>query len=99
MYKPLPLYLTIKPSTIEGLGLFTLENIDNNFRIGITHVMDTRFQDGYIRTPLGGFFNHSEEPNCKVVYEGDFIFLETIRKIQSGEELTARYTLYNPIKK
>jgi hypothetical protein len=99
MYKPLPPYLTIKHSIIDGLGLFTLENIDSNFRIGITHVMDTRFQEGYIRTPLGGFFNHSEEPNCKVVYEGDFIFLETIREIKSGEELTARYTLYNPIKK
>ena len=99
MYKPLPTYLTIKSSKIEGLGLFTLEDIDNNFRIGVTHVRDDRFQDGYIRTPLGGFFNHSENPNCKVVYENDFIYLETIREIKSGEELTAKYTLYNPIKK
>lgn len=99
MYKPLPTYLTIKLSKIEGLGLFTLEDIDDDFRIGVTHVRDDRFQDGYIRTPLGGFFNHSENPNCKVVYENDFIYLETIREIKSGEELTAKYTLYNPIKK
>lgn len=99
MYKPLPLYLTIKISNIEGLGLFTLEDIVNNFRIGVTHVRDDRFQDGYIRTPLGGFFNHSENPNCKVIHEGDLIFLETIRKINKDEELTAKYTLYNPNKK
>lgn len=99
MYKPLPPYLTIKNSNIEGLGLFTNENIDNNFRIGVTHIKDNRFEDGYIRTPLGGFFNHSETPNCKVVYEGDFIFLETIREINNGEELTAKYTLYNPLMK
>ena len=99
MYKPLPPYLLIKSSDIEGLGLFTKEDIDSNFRIGITHVRDDRFENGYIRTPLGGFFNHSETPNCKVVYEDDFIFLETIREIKSGEELTATYTLYTPKKK
>ncbi len=97
-YRPLPEYLTIKTSNIEGLGLFALDNIDPNFRIGVTHVRDFRFPDGYSRTPLGGFFNHSEKPNCKVVYEGDFIFLETIREIKAGEELTASYTFYKPKK-
>jgi hypothetical protein len=100
MYRPLPEYLTIRSSEIEGLGLFTKDRIDSSFRIGITHVKDTRFQDSYIRTPLGGFFNHSSEsPNCKVVYEDDFIFLETIREISPNEELTARYTIYTPIRK
>ncbi len=97
MYKPIPSYLTISKSSIEGLGLFATEDIDSNFRIGITHILDTRFENGYSRTPLGGFFNHSLEPNCKVVYEGDFIFLETIKEIKSGDEITATYTLYNPI--
>lgn len=96
-YKPLPEYLTIKPSDIEGLGLFTLTDIDNDFTIGVTHVQDNRFPDGYIRTPLGGFFNHSETPNCEVVTDGDFIKLHTIRDIKAGEELTATYTLYKPL--
>ena len=95
-YKPLPSYLIIKESSIEGLGLFTTTNIDNNFRIGTTHILDTRFPNGYSRTPLGGFFNHSETPNCKVVYDGDFIYLETINEIMAGEELTAKYTFYTP---
>jgi hypothetical protein len=98
-YKPLPEYLTIKNSTIHGLGLFATDNIDANFRIGVTHVKDVRFPDGYCRTPLGGFFNHSDTPNCKVVHEDEFIFLETLSEIKSGEELTATYTLYNPEKK
>jgi hypothetical protein len=95
-YKPLPEYLTIKESIIHGLGLFATDEIDPNFRIGVTHIQDMRFPDGYIRTPLGGFFNHSDTPNCKVVHEGEFIFLETIQRIMPGEELTATYTLYNP---
>lgn len=96
MYKPLPKYLTIKQSNIEGLGLFATDDIDSNFRIGVTHIKDMRFENGYSRTPLGGFFNHSDTPNCKVVYEEDFIFLETIRQIKCGEELTVTYTFYNP---
>ena len=96
MYKPLPEYLTIKNSAIEGLGLFSKSIIKSNIRIGITHIKDERFENGYSRTPLGGFFNHSDEPNCKVVYEGDFIYLETIKTINNNEELTACYTFYNP---
>jgi len=97
-YRPMPKYLTIKPSHIEGLGLFAIDNIDSDFRIGVTHIRDNRFQDGYSRTPLDGFFNHSETPNCRVVYEDDFIFLENIKEIKEGEELTVQYTFYNPNK-
>lgn len=98
MYRPLPDNLTIKESTIEGLGLFTTTDINSDEIIGITHIKDDRFQDGYIRTPLGGFFNHSETPNCYVKTEDDMIRLITIREIKAGEELTASYTLYNPKK-
>lgn len=98
MYKPLPDYLTIKESSIEGLGLFTTSKVPGNLRIGITHIKDTRFENGYSRTPLGGFFNHSETPNCRVVYDGDFIYLETIDDLDENVEITAYYTLYNPIK-
>jgi len=98
MYKPLPEILTIKDSGIHGLGLFTLEDIEKNINLGITHVKDLRFENSYIRTPLGGFFNHSESPNCFVYEEGDFLYLITLKNIQAGEELTAEYTLYNPEK-
>ena len=62
MYRPLPNELTIKNSPIEGLGLFATEDIKVNTFIGITHIRDEQFENKYIRTPLGGFYNHSNDP-------------------------------------
>ena len=62
MYRPLPKELTIKNSPIEGLGLFTIKDIKANTFIGVTHIRDEQFENKYIRTPLGGFYNHSNDP-------------------------------------
>ena len=67
MYKPLPSCLTIQKSPIEGLGLYATKNIKTNTFIGLTHIKDGKFENGYIRTPLGGFYNHSNEPNVRRV--------------------------------
>jgi SET domain-containing protein len=93
-YRPLPRNLTIKQSGIEGLGLFSLVDYPENSEFGISHIKDERFEGGYIRTPLGGFFNHSDSPNCEAYIDGDFIRLRSIKKILEGEELTVRYWLY-----
>ena len=63
MYKPLPKQLTIKKSPIEGLGLYATEDIEKNSYIGVTHIRDEQFENKYIRTPVGGFYNHSNDPN------------------------------------
>ena len=63
MYRPLPDGLTIKNSPIEGLGLFATINIKKNSFIGLTHIRDEMFEGKYIRTPLGGFYNHSKDSN------------------------------------
>ena len=62
MYRPLPEGLTIKNSSIEGLGLFAINIIKKNTFIGVTHIRDEQFENKYIRTPLGGFYNHSNDP-------------------------------------
>ena len=62
MYRPLPDGLTIKNSPIEGLGLFATKEIKAHSFIGVTHIRDEQFENKYIRTPLGGFYNHSNEP-------------------------------------
>ena len=98
MYRPLPDELTIKHSPIEGLGLFATKEIKANTFIGITHIRDEQFENKYIRTPLGGFFNHSTKPNCKAIYNGDFIKIITVTNINSGDEITVDYTKHDWIK-
>jgi len=98
-FEPLPSNITIKRSSIHGLGLFAAKNILPKTELGISHVKDKRFSHGYIRTSLGGFFNHSEKPNCEAKYAEDFIKLKTITAINSGEEITVDYRKHDWIKK
>ena len=79
MYRPLPHYVTIKKSPIEGLGLYATEDIKANSFIGLTHIQDNSFENGYIRTPLGGFYNHSNNPNVRRVVS------DQLPKLKSGE--------------
>ena len=65
MYRPLPEGLTIKKSPIEGLGLYAANDIGTNVYVGLTHILDERFENNYLRTPLGGFYNHSDNPNVQ----------------------------------
>lgn len=107
MYRPLPDSITIKNSEIEGLGLFATKFIPKFTNLGQTHIYNPDYQDSYIRTPLGGFFNHSENPNCKIVESGQIVEIDgvnrgtifsliTINDINPGDEITAFYTLYQP---
>jgi hypothetical protein len=96
VYRPLPPYLTIKQSSVDGLGLFAVEPIKKSINIGISHVKDIHFANGYIRTPLGGFVNHNNTPNCRTSLEGRLVYIITTTDIKAGEELTLKYTFYNP---
>ena len=80
MYKPLPTQLTIKNSQIEGLGIFATEDIKKNTFLGITHIRDEQFENKYIRTPLGGFYNHSNDPNVIRMVS------DTLPKLKFGDE-------------
>ena len=99
MYKPLPESVTIKASGIHNLGLFADQNIKQGTNLGITHI---KVADKIIRTPLGGFINHANEPNCTKVElhaNGHEPFrkrwsLVTTQDIKKGEEITLRYTFY-----
>jgi len=101
MYRPLPSGLTIKDSPIEGLGLFSTIDIKKDAFIGITHIRDEQFENKYIRTPLGGFYNHSNDPTVtRMVSDvlprlkfGDIIDLSMSgKKIKDGE--TDRENMY-----
>jgi len=96
MYKPLPESITIKQSGINGLGVFAEQKIMQGTNLGMSHI---KLDDQIIRTPLGGFINHSNTPNCtKAELKGDKYKkwnLITIQDIKKGEEITLRYTFYN----
>jgi len=98
MYKPLPDGLTIKESKVQGLGLFATKDFDEDVVLGIVHIKNKNFPHGYIRTALGAFYNHSNDPNCKNLagfwHQLPVKYIVTTRKIKAGEELTAKYTLY-----
>ena len=86
----------MKDSPIACKGLFALEDIPNDVYLGISHVV---VDDTIMRTPLGGFVNHSEEPNCVKEFEteewGQIYHMRTIKEIKKGEELFLKYTFYS----
>ena len=103
MYKPLPKELRLGFSKIHDIGIFAKESISKGTNLGMTHL---QFGENLVRTPLGGFLNHSETPNCEKVklyftsedkkpaYNFTKWNLVTTKDIKEGEELTLRYTFY-----
>jgi len=104
MYKPLPESLTIKTSGVHGLGLFAAQKIMHGTNLGMSHL---KIGDTIFRTPLGGFINHSNTPNCVKAelrmtaqdmqghrYDYKKWNLIVSQDVKEGEELTVRYTFY-----
>lgn len=96
-YHPLPKCLEIRKSPIQGVGLFATERIPAVTNLGITHY---QFLTELIRTPLGGFYNHSTAPNCQKIEDWNSklacntYHLFTLRDIEIDEEITVKYTFY-----
>ena len=95
-YQPLPDSLHIGDSKIHGQGLVASENIPMGTDLGISHY---RKGDDVIRTPLGGFINHSEDPSAtrkqiRIEPYWDKWNVTTIKDIKKGEEITLKYTMY-----
>ena len=99
-YHPLPSGLMIADSRISGQGLFTTRRFVTGTELGISHY---RIDGMYIRTPLGGFINHAEKPNCersqiRIRPGFDKWNLVVVEDIEEGEELTLKYKMYDPKK-
>ena len=91
-YKPLPDNLELRPSEIHGYGVFALEDIPAGEMLGLSHINAPEL----IRTPLGGYINHSMNPNCIRILEGNRWYLQSIADISDGEEITLMYKGYKP---
>ena len=99
-YNPLPSGLTVTDSRISGQGVFTTRRLVAGTELGISH---WRVEREFIRTPLGGFINHADEPNCvrnqlRIRPGFDKWNLVVIEDIEEGCELTLKYKLYVPEK-
>ena len=96
MYQALPKCLHIKDSPVAGQGIFAKEDIDAMMYLGISHVV---VDEDIMRTPIGGFVNHSDDPNCTKDLEemewGRIYHMRTIKQIKKGEELFLKYTFYS----
>ena len=103
-YQPLPKELTLGESEIHDIGLFAKEKIKRGRDLGVSHI---QLGKELYRTPLGGFINHSDKPNCtksmfRVTNANDITTkmdykvwkLFTLDDIEAGEELTLTYTFY-----
>ena len=89
-YRPLPSFITIGRSSLHGLGLIATEDIPAGCSLGTSHY---KIKEELKRTPLGGFINHSNNPNCFI--DNDYS-LYTVQPIKKGEELTVYYRLTQP---
>tara|TARA_Y100000004_G_C8916900_1_gene413526 strand:- start:807 stop:1151 length:345 start_codon:yes stop_codon:yes gene_type:complete len=106
MYKPLHDYLEIRKSNIHGHGIFANQDIPAETDLGISHFMIFNYPET-VRTPLGGFINHSKMSNCirtnklqSYSYNGEegvhVCRIITKRNIKANEELTLTYQWYDP---
>ena len=106
MYKPLQDYLEIRKSDIHGHGIFAKTEILANTNLGASHFIVPNYPEA-IRTPLGGFINHSKLSNCfrtngshRYPYRGKegphVCYIITKENIKANEELTLTYQWYDP---
>ena len=102
-YRPLPSCIEVRRMESIGKGqhgLFALENIPAGSHLGVTSLDLNKEQRKLVqleclRTPLGGFVNHSEKPNAVLVREpafyGPLLIMWSVKPIKIGEEITAFY--------
>lgn len=79
--------VSIKPSSIEGNGVFAEEDMVAGCRIGSVRI-------NLFRTPIGRYANHSVNPNCEFrVTESGNVDAYALRPIYKGQEVTVCYRL------
>ena len=90
-YQALPDGLFINSSQVAGQGIFTNKALEIGTDLGMSHLI---IGDEIIWTPLGGFINHSDTPNCEKYMIDNRYYVRVIRSIVPMEELFLKYTFY-----
>jgi hypothetical protein len=93
--------IQIKKSPIHGLGVFALEDIKEGTLLHSGHYF---VNNSRVRIKYTGYYNYSEEPNCWFkLFNSNYNYVKfwhnkiyAKKDIKKGEELTLKYTWYNP---
>ena len=93
-----------RESPIHGIGTFALEDIPRKTKICIGHHCCAT--KDYFRTKDVAFFNYSEKPNAITPYKyvryknglGMITEVKALHNIKKGEEITLKYSWYDPTK-
>jgi hypothetical protein len=87
--------IELKPSEIHGKGLFAKYDIEEDFDLQQIHVLHP--DHGWVNIKPNHLFNHSESPNCKIVYVDNFNYLYSSKDIKRGEELLVDYRKHKEV--
>ena len=90
-YRALPEGLFIANSPVAGQGIFSQKSLKVGTELGLSHLI---IGEEIFRTPLGGFLNHSDFPNCQKYKVDDKNYVKVIKPVGPMEELFLNYTFY-----
>ena len=77
--------LKIKKSNIQGVGIFSEQEIPAGKVVGIV------IESNFTVTPFGSKLNHSWNPSGKLVENGNKYYYVTLKHIPADSELTMDY--------
>jgi hypothetical protein len=83
-------------STMEVACERPLTDPTNPYHTFIFEISDGTVIDASIAGNAARWINHSCDPNCETIEEGDRVFIHATRTIRLGEELTYDYRLSFP---
>ena len=86
----------IPPSVVEERSLVEVDDLGEiikETRVYMFHVDWRTTIDGAVNGNDARFMNHSCDPNCKSTVENRRVFIDALRDIDPGEELTFDYKL------
>lgn len=95
-----PDFLIPTHSSIAGIGLTCTRLISQGEILGVSHIRNIDYADGYIRTFLGSLMNHSSEPNATYVHSPAFMgckFVKALDDIYPGQEILIQYGQVKPL--
>lgn len=99
MHKVAATSTEIKSSPIDGKGLFATSNFNSGDVIDPKYMVQWHDDDKmcWDQSEQCRFTNHSNNPNCTIVRDDDYVQLVAMQDIVRGEELTADYADCAPV--